>query len=112
MVAQELGKEHQLAVRRGRRTLVPAHVHVPAQRVHHLCQPIVDTPTSRRQRLASCFTHRVSVPTPRKSATTLQIQVISQRQLPDLGSEPMRFEDPMLYDRLRREGHEALGGQR
>ena len=27
-------------------------------------------------------------------------------------SEPMRFEDPMLYDRLRREGHEALGGQR
>ena len=27
-------------------------------------------------------------------------------------SEPMRFEDPMLYDRLRREGREALGGQR
>jgi hypothetical protein len=27
-------------------------------------------------------------------------------------SEPMRFEDPMLYDRLRREGHEALGGKR
>ena len=27
-------------------------------------------------------------------------------------SEPMRFEDPVLYDRLRREGHEALGGKR
>ncbi len=27
-------------------------------------------------------------------------------------AEPMRFEDPMLYDRLRREGHEALGGKR
>ena len=27
-------------------------------------------------------------------------------------SEPMRFEDPVLYDRVRREGHEALGGKR
>lgn len=27
-------------------------------------------------------------------------------------SEPMRFENPVLYDRLRRQGHEALGGQR
>lgn len=27
-------------------------------------------------------------------------------------SEPIRFEDPVLYDRLRREGHEALGGKR
>ena len=27
-------------------------------------------------------------------------------------SEPMRFEDPVLYDRLRRDGHEALGGKR
>lgn len=27
-------------------------------------------------------------------------------------SEPMRFEDPVLYDQLRREGHEALGGKR
>ena len=27
-------------------------------------------------------------------------------------SEPMRFEDPVLYDRIRREGHEALGGKR
>ncbi|MFZ2990695.1 hypothetical protein [Ideonella sp.] len=27
-------------------------------------------------------------------------------------SEPMRFDDPMLYDRLRREGHDALGGPR
>ena len=27
-------------------------------------------------------------------------------------SEPMRFEDPMLCDRLRREGHEAFGSQR
>lgn len=26
--------------------------------------------------------------------------------------EPMRFEDPMVYDRLRREGHDALSGQR
>jgi hypothetical protein len=27
-------------------------------------------------------------------------------------SEPIRFEDPVLYDQLRREGHEALGGKR
>ncbi len=27
-------------------------------------------------------------------------------------SEPMRFEDPVLYDRLRRQGHEALDGKR
>lgn len=27
-------------------------------------------------------------------------------------SEPMRFEDPVLYDRLRRLGHEALDGNR
>jgi hypothetical protein len=27
-------------------------------------------------------------------------------------SEPMRFEDPGLYDQLRREGHDALGGKR
>lgn len=26
----------QLTVRRGRRTFVPAHVHAPAQRIHHL----------------------------------------------------------------------------
>ena len=32
---QELRKEHQLPVRRGRCALVPAHVHAPAQRVHH-----------------------------------------------------------------------------
>ena len=33
---QELRKEDQLAVRRGRRTPVPAHVHASAQSVHHL----------------------------------------------------------------------------
>ena len=27
-------------------------------------------------------------------------------------SEPIRFDDPVLYDQLRREGHEALGGKR
>jgi hypothetical protein len=27
-------------------------------------------------------------------------------------SEPIRFEDPVLYDQLRREGHDALGGKR
>lgn len=27
-------------------------------------------------------------------------------------SEPMRFEDPVLYDQLQRVGHEALGGKR
>lgn len=27
-------------------------------------------------------------------------------------SEPMRFEDAVLYDQLRREGHDALGGKR
>lgn len=26
-------------------------------------------------------------------------------------SEPIRFEDPVLYDQLRREGHEALSGK-
>ncbi|MBW8848010.1 MAG: hypothetical protein JF607_23855 [Burkholderiales bacterium] len=26
-------------------------------------------------------------------------------------SEPVRFEEPVLYDQLRREGHEALGGK-
>ncbi|MFM8766456.1 MAG: hypothetical protein ACKOD9_01360, partial [Rubrivivax sp.] len=81
----ELGEEHQLAVRRGRRTVVPAHVHAPAQRVHHLCRPVVDTAPSHRHRLASCFTHRVSVPRQRKSVATLEIPAITERQLPDLG---------------------------
>jgi hypothetical protein len=27
-------------------------------------------------------------------------------------SEPIRFDDPVLYDQLRREGHEALCGKR
>jgi outer membrane murein-binding lipoprotein Lpp len=27
-------------------------------------------------------------------------------------SEPIRFEDPVLYDQLRRQGHEAFGGKR
>ena len=27
-------------------------------------------------------------------------------------SEPMHFEDPVLYDRLRRQGHEGLDGKR
>ena len=27
-------------------------------------------------------------------------------------SEPIRFDDPVLYDQLRREGHGALGGKR
>jgi len=27
-------------------------------------------------------------------------------------SEPVRFDDPVLYDQLRREGHDALGGKR
>jgi len=63
---QKLGKEHHLAVRCGRRTLVPAHVHAPAKRVHHLRLGwLFATPSARRQRLASCFTHRVSVPRPR-----------------------------------------------
>jgi hypothetical protein len=33
---QELGEEHQLTVRRGRRTTVPAHVHAPTQCVNDL----------------------------------------------------------------------------
>lgn len=27
-------------------------------------------------------------------------------------SEPIRFDDPVLYDQLRRQGHEAFGGKR
>jgi hypothetical protein len=51
---QELGKEHQLPMRRGRRTLIPAHVHAPAQGVHHLrLSRLIAAAMARRQRLAS-----------------------------------------------------------
>jgi hypothetical protein len=36
VAASNSGVEHQLAVRRGRRTVFPAHVHAPAQGIHHL----------------------------------------------------------------------------
>ena len=60
---QKLREEHQLAMRRGRRTFVPAHVHAPAQRIHDLrLGRLLARASARRQRLASCFTHWVSVP--------------------------------------------------
>jgi hypothetical protein len=63
---QKLGKEHQLAVRRGRRTFVPAYVHSPAKRVYHLgliC--ILFEPDKGSRWPAFVFTHWVSVPNPR-----------------------------------------------
>lgn len=33
---QELRKKDQLTMRRGRSPLVPAHMHAPSQRIHHL----------------------------------------------------------------------------
>jgi hypothetical protein len=84
---QELREEHQLAVRSGRSTLVPAHVHAPAQRVHDLrLGRLLACHLARRQRLASCFTHRVSVPRPRNAAPVLAQRSIADGQLPDLGS--------------------------
>ena len=84
---QELGEEHQRAVRSGRRTLVPAHVHAPTQRVDHLrLGRLIAKRSARRQRLASCFTHRVSVPRPATAAPALAQRAISGGELPDLGS--------------------------
>ena len=54
--------------------------------------------------------------TQRQAVGTRLVQIMVFEDQPTFDrwcdSEPMRFEDPMLYDRLRREGHEALGGQR
>lgn len=58
--SRELHKGRQLAARRGRCPLVPAHVYAPAQRVHHQrLGRILSGPSARRQRLASCLNHRV-----------------------------------------------------
>ncbi len=83
---QELGEEHQLAVRRGRRAFVPAHVHAPTQRVHYL------RPTGARARFnhstllpAFALTHRVSVPTARRATPALAQRAIKRRQLPFSG---------------------------
>lgn len=63
-----------------RRVFVPAHVHAPAQRVHHLSRRFITrpclSPFTRCQRLASCFTHRVSVPNLSKPAPLLANQVV------------------------------------
>lgn len=47
-------------------------------------------------------------------ARLVQTMVFADRDTFDrwCASEPIRFEDPVLYDQLRREGHEALGGKR
>jgi hypothetical protein len=84
--SQELREEHQLTMRRDRRTLIPAHVHTPAKCVHDLRLGLVMTsPWSRRQRLTSCLTHQVSVPRPRNAAPMLAQLAITDGQLPDLG---------------------------
>ena len=70
--SQELCEENQLAVRRGRRTFVPAHVHSSAQRVHHLrlIAALFD-PGQGPHSPAFAFTHRVSLPNRRKPASAL-----------------------------------------
>jgi hypothetical protein len=69
---QELGKVDQLAVRRGRRTGLPADVHAPAQCVYHLCLiRVLVEPGNGLGWPAFMFTHRVSVPNPRKPASML-----------------------------------------
>jgi hypothetical protein len=57
-----------------------------AQRVHDLRLSLVRASLStRRQRLASCFTHRVSVPPPRKATPASVQRQITTSQLPDSG---------------------------
>ena len=57
---------------RGRRTRVPAHVHSPAQCVYHLrLIAAFFAPGQGQLSPAFAFTHRVSVPNPRKPAPVL-----------------------------------------
>lgn len=70
--SQELGKEDQLAVRRGRRTFIPAHVHSPAKRVYHLRLIGSYFELGKGSHLPTfVFTHWVSVPNLRKPAPVL-----------------------------------------
>lgn len=71
---------------RGRDLAGEAGLAVPAQGVHDLrLGGLIASPSARRQRLASCLTHRVSVPTPAKPAPVLALQSIRGGELPDLG---------------------------
>jgi hypothetical protein len=77
---------HQPAMRRRRSTLVPAHAHAPAQRVHDLRQPVLTSGLARRQRPAPCLTHQVSEPRHGKAGPALTQPANTDRQLPDLAS--------------------------
>jgi len=75
-----------MPVRRGRGAGVPAHVHAPAQRVHHfslrrLSIALEQGPMS----LASLFTYRVSLPNQRNTAPVLVFLRLSPGQPPCLG---------------------------
>jgi hypothetical protein len=73
-------------VRRGRRTFVPAYVHTPAKRVHHLrlIGSIFELGKGSHWP-AFVFTHWVSVPNPRKPAPGLDQTAIAGSELLFLG---------------------------
>jgi hypothetical protein len=80
---EELGKEHDLSVRRGLGRLVPAHMHAAAHRVDHH-RILADLRQRGLLRLVG-FTHRVSVPNSLNPAPALKNPVFAPGQLRFLG---------------------------
>ena len=80
---EELGKEHDLSVRRGLGRLVPAHMHAAAHRVDHH-RVLAGLRQHGLLRIVS-FTHRVSVPNTFKPAPMLNKTTTAQTQLRFLG---------------------------
>ena len=80
-----------MAVRRGRRTVVPAHVHSPAQRFYHLrlVTALFDTGKGRHSP-AFAFIHMVDVPNLCKTAPALDQRAITGGELRFLGSLDLR----------------------
>ncbi len=73
-------------MRRGRRPLVPAHVHAPSQRVHDLRLNWSLLALDKGSHpSAFAFTHRVSVPNQRQPAPVLGFFRFGEGELPDLG---------------------------
>ena len=83
---KKFGKEHQLALRRGRRTFVPAYVYTPAKCVHHLGLIGFLFELGKGSHWpAFVFTHWVSVPNLRKPAPGLDQTAIAGSELLFLG---------------------------
>ena len=74
-------------MRRSRRSLVPAHVHAPAQRVHHLRRIGLTTALDQSPlSSALCITHRVSLPNQQFTVSPLAFSAIRYGSLLFLGS--------------------------